>query len=60
MEVMRLLFRMSSMAATIGGAIQSLAITPSGVSRVSRVTAIEADGDLDLTGLGSVNPDEDL
>ena len=60
MEVMRLLFRMSSMAATIGGAIQSLAITPSGVSEVSQVTVTDADEDSDMTGLGSLDLDEDL
>jgi hypothetical protein len=58
MEIMRLLFRMSSMAATIGGTIQSLPITPSGVSEISRVTVTDADED--GTGLGSLDLDEDL
>jgi hypothetical protein len=48
MEVMRLLFRMSSMSATIGGTIQSLAISPAGLGQVSMVTeeSVESDDEL--------------
>jgi hypothetical protein len=60
MEVMRLLFRMSSMSATIGGTIQSIAISPSGVGEVSLVTEAAPDHVADGTGLASLESDEEI
>jgi hypothetical protein len=60
MEVMRLLFRLSSMSATIGGTIQSLAISPTGVGEVSLVTEAVPDRLAEGTGLASLESDADL
>jgi hypothetical protein len=60
MEVMRLLFRMSSMAATIGGTIQSLAISSDNVGEISLVTEAVPDHLDQDTGRGSVDSDTDL
>jgi hypothetical protein len=57
MEVMRLLFRMSPMSATIGGAIQSVAISAATVGDVCLVTEAVPDHLAKSTGRASVDDD---